>query len=77
MDSPRRYQVLLGCARGDLLDAVAKERGQRATSFIRDLVYDYLARTTPAELYAGAENADLRVRFDAIQRQLAGRKSKS
>lgn len=74
MDDHRRYQILLGRARGALLDAAAQASGQRATAFIRDLLYAWLERTTPPEQYDTAKRADLDDREAAVRRQVAGRK---
>lgn len=69
----KHYQVLLDEHRATLVDEVAKERGLRATAWIRELVYAELQKLYSASTYGVAEAKDQAARREAISRQVSGR----
>tara|TARA_B100000242_G_scaffold284660_1_gene248217 strand:+ start:2441 stop:2698 length:258 start_codon:yes stop_codon:yes gene_type:complete len=68
------YQILLDPHRSELLKAIVSEKGIKATSLIRDLVYEQLEKKVPKHIYQVALAKDKAVWRESISNRLIARK---
>ncbi len=71
----RKYlQILLSPHRGQLfVDHIVKDLKKKPTAWIRDMIYDYLKKTIPPEIYNEAEQKDTAEWEKTVQNRLEGR----
>ena len=69
------YQILLDPHRSELLKAIVSEKGIKATSLIRDLVYEQLEKKVPKHIYQVALAKDKAVWRESISNRLIARKN--
>ncbi len=70
------YQILLDPHRSELLKAIVSEKGIKATSLIRDLIYEQLEKKVPKHIYQVALEKDKAVWRESISNRLIARKKK-
>ena len=68
------YQILLDPHRSELLKAIVSEKGMKATSLIRDLIYEQLEKKVPKHIYQVALAKDKAVWKESISNRLIARK---
>ena len=68
------YQILLDPHRSELLKAIVSEKGIKATSLIRDLIYEQLEKKVPKHIYQVALAKDKAVWRESISNRLIARK---
>ena len=68
------YQILLDPHRSELLKAIVSEKGIKATSLIRDLIYEQLEKKVPKHIYQVALAKDKAVWRVSISNRLIARK---
>ena len=68
------YQILLDPHRSELLKAIVSEKGIKATSLIRDLIYEKLEKKVPKHIYQVALAKDKAVWRESISNRLIARK---
>ncbi len=68
------YQILLDPHRSQLLKALVSEKEIKATSFIRDLIYEQLEKKVPKHIYQVALAKDKAVWRESISNRLIARK---
>lgn len=68
------YQILLDPHRSELLKAIVSEKGIKATSLIRDLIYEKLEKKVPKHIYQVALAKDKAVWRESISNRLISRK---
>lgn len=68
------YQILLDPHRSELLKALVSEKEIKATSFIRDLIYEQLEKKVPKHIYQVALAKDKAVWRESISNRLIARK---
>ena len=66
-------QILLDPHRAKLVMERAREKGIRATAWIRDAVYKELERELPASVYKAAQANDEAVWRESVRRRVEGR----
>ena len=64
------YQILLDPHRSELLKALVSEKEIKATSFIRDLIYEQLEKKVPKHIYQVALAKDKAVWRESISNRL-------
>ena len=69
------YQILLDPHRSELLKALVSEKEIKATSFIRDLIYEQLEKKVPKHIYQVALAKDKAVWRESISNRLIARKN--
>ena len=69
------YQILLDPHRSELLKAIVSEKGIKATSLIRDLIYEQLEKKVPKHIYQVALAKDKAVWRESISNRLIARKN--
>ena len=69
----RCFQVLLDPHRSQLLEEVAASQGVRATALIRDLLYEWVERTSDEEKFEHALVNDKLLWEQTVQKRLDGR----
>ena len=69
------YQILLDPHRSKLLKDLVKEKGIKATSLIRDLIYEKLEKKVPKHIYQVALAKDKVVWRESVSNRLIARKS--
>jgi len=70
----KHLQILLSQNRGDLfVKYIEKELGQKPTAWIREMIYNYLKKTLPKEVYDEAEQKDNDEWQQTVQNRLEGR----
>ena len=65
--------VLLEPSRGQILIDLAEQRGMRTSAFVRDIVYEYLAKNLDEDLYADALRKDVQMWNESVEARLSGR----
>ena len=68
------YQILLDPHRSELLKELVSEKGIKATSLIRDLIYEQLEKKVPKHIYQVALAKDKAVWRESISNRLIARK---
>ncbi len=68
------YQILLDPHRSELLKAIVSEKGIKANSLIRDLIYEQLEKKVPKHIYQVALAKDKAVWRESISNRLIARK---
>ena len=68
------YQILLDPHRSELLKAIVSEKGIKANSLIRDLIYEQLEKKLPKHIYQVALAKDKAVWRESISNRLIARK---
>ena len=68
------YQILLDPYRSELLKELVSEKGIKATSLIRDLIYEQLEKKVPKHIYQVALAKDKAVWRESISNRLIARK---
>ena len=66
-------QILLDPHRAQLVQAMAKEHGIRATAWIRNAIYSELERQFPSSIYKEAVAKDEAVWRESVRRRVEGR----
>ena len=69
------YQILLDPHRSELLKELVSEKGIKATSLIRDLIYEQLEKKVPKHIYQVALAKDKAVWRESIANRLIARKN--
>ena len=69
------YQILLDPHRSELLKDLVSEQGIKATSLIRDLIYEQLEKKVPKHIYQVALAKDKAVWRESISNRLIARKN--
>ena len=69
------YQILLDPHRSELLKELVSEKGIKATSLIRDLIYEKLEKKVPKHIYQVALAKDKAVWRESISNRLIARKN--
>ena len=69
------YQILLDPHRSELLKAIVSEKGIKATSLIRDPIYEQLEKKVPKHIYQVALAKDKAVWRESISNRLIARKN--
>ena len=69
------YQILLDPHRSELLKELVSEKGIKATSLIRDLIYEQLEKKVPKHIYQVALAKDKAVWRESVSNRLIARKS--
>ena len=69
------YQIILDPHRSELLKAIVSEKGIKATSLIRDLIYEQLEKKVPKHIYQVALAKDKAVWRESISNRLIARKN--
>ncbi len=69
------YQILLDPHRSELLKELVNEKGIKATSLIRDLIYEKLEKKFPKHIYQVALAKDKAVWRESVSNRLIARKS--
>ena len=69
------YQILLDPHRSELLKDLVSEKGIKATSLIRDLIYEQLEKKVPKHIYQVALAKDKAVWRESISNRLIARKN--
>ena len=69
------YQILLDPHRSELIKAIVSEKGIKATSLIRDLIYEQLEKKVPKHIYQVALAKDKAVWRESISNRLIARKN--
>ncbi len=69
------YQILLDPHRSELLKDLVSEKGIKATSLIRDLIYEQLEKKVPKHIYQVALAKDKAVWRESISNRLVARKN--
>ena len=69
------YQILLDPYRSELLKELVSEKGIKATSLIRDLIYEQLEKKVPKHIYQVALAKDKAVWRESISNRLIARKN--
>ena len=69
------YQILLDPHRSELLKELVSEKGIKATSLIRDLIYEQLEKKVPKHIYQAALAKDKAVWRESVSNRLIARKS--
>tara|TARA_Y100000589_G_C26928697_1_gene537427 strand:+ start:497 stop:754 length:258 start_codon:yes stop_codon:yes gene_type:complete len=68
------YQILLDPHRSQLLKELVNEQGIKATSLIRELIYEQLEKKVPKHIYQVALAKDKAVWRESISNRLIARK---
>ena len=69
------YQILLDPHRSDLLKKLVNEQGIKATSLIRELIYEQLEKKVPKHIYQVALAKDKAVWRESVSNRLIARKN--
>ena len=69
------YQILLDPHRSELLKDLVSEKGIKATSLIRDLIYEQLEKKVPKHIYQVALAKDKAVWRESVSNRLIARKN--
>ena len=69
------YQILLDPHRSELLKDLVNEKGIKASSLIRDLIYEQLEKKVPKHIYQVALAKDKAVWRESISNRLIARKN--
>ena len=69
------YQILLDPHRSELLKAIVSEKGIKATSLIRDLIYEQLEKKVPKHIYQMALAKDKAIWRESISNRISSRKN--
>ena len=69
------YQILLDPHRSELLKELVNEQGIKATSLIRDLIYEQLEKKVPKHIYQVALAKDKAVWRESVSNRLIARKN--
>ena len=67
------YQLLLDPFRAHLVDKMASKNGIRASALIREIVYDFLKRNMPIDIYSEAMQRDQETWAQSVKNRIAGR----
>ena len=67
------YQLLLDPFRGHLIDKMAAKSNIRATALLREVIYDFLQRNLPSNVYEEAVRRDMETWSQSVQNRVAGR----
>ena len=69
------YQILLDPHRSELLKELVNEKGIKATSLIRDLIYEQLEKKVPKHIYQMALAKDKAIWRESISNRISSRKN--
>ena len=69
------YQILLDPHRSELLKDLVSEQGIKATSLIRDLIYEQLEKKVPKHIYQMALAKDKAIWRESISNRIFSRKN--
>jgi len=69
------YQILLDPHRSELLKELVNEQGIKATSLIRELIYEQLEKKVPKHIYQVALAKDKAVWRESVSNRLIARKN--
>ena len=69
------YQILLDPHRSELLKDLVSEQGIKATSLIRDLIYEQLEKKVPKHIYQMALAKDKAIWRESISNRISSRKN--
>ena len=69
------YQILLDPHRSELLKKLVNEQGIKATSLIRELIYEQLEKKVPKHIYQVALAKDKAVWRESVSNRLMARKN--
>ena len=69
------YQILLDPHRSELLKKLVNEQGIKATSLIRELIYEQLEKKVPKHIYQVALAKDKAVWRESVSNRLIARKN--
>ena len=67
------FQLLLGPHRGELFDKLASDKDQKATAYMRDVLYTHLEKVLPSSVYREAVAMDEASWKQSVRRRVEGR----
>lgn len=67
------FQLLLGPHRGELFEKLAAEKGEKATAYMRTVLYSHLEKVLPSSVYREAVAMDEASWKQSVRRRVEGR----